>query len=350
MTWLTWRQFRTQALVVFGGLALLAVVTIITGLQIRQLASGCAAPTDCSMLVGIETSNFVWMELLLRGATLILPAVTGMFFGAPLIAREFETGTHRMIWTQSVSRSRWLAVKVLVVGAASVLASGLVSWMTTWWFGPDDSLQMDKFVDATFGIRDVAPMGYAAFAFAVGLTAGLLFRRVLPAMATTLVAFVAVRMVVQMVVRQRFAAPLVVTGAFTPGPNGPKGPNGSWIFSGQIFDPSGHPVRELRFGPGDACVANNSCLNGYTQRFVYQPWSRYWPFQWTETGLFVVLALILVGFCFWWINGHRLPGSGPRVARAAAPRAYDERTAHDGKTAPRGAVETNQPRLMGVDR
>jgi ABC-type transport system involved in multi-copper enzyme maturation permease subunit len=355
MTWVTWRQLRTQALVIFGGLAVLAVATIITGLQIRNVANGCAAPNDCTMLVGIETSNFVWMELLLRGATLILPAITGMFLGAPLIAREVETGTYRMVWTQSVSRTRWLAVKVLIVGAASVLASGLISWMTTWWFGPDDSLQMDKFVDATFGIRDVAPIGYAAFAFAVGLTAGLLFRRVLPAMATTLVVFVAVRMVVQMLVRPRFVTPLLHTGAFTPGPNGPVKaggviPDGSWISNAQIYDPSGHPVQMLRFGPGDACVATNSCLNGYTQRIQYQPWARYWPFQWTEFGLFLLLALVLVGFCFWWINGHRLPGTGSRVARTAAPRANDERTGHAEPAASRGAVETNQPRLMGVDR
>jgi hypothetical protein len=354
MTWVTWRQLRTQALVIFGGLAMLAVAAIITGLQIRNVANGCAAPTDCNLLVGIATSNYVWMELLLRGATLVVPVVTGMFLGAPLIAREFETGTYRMAWTQSVSRTRWLAVKVLIVGAASVLASGLVSWITTWWFGPDDSLQMDKFVDATFGIRDVAPLGYAAFAFAVGLTAGLLFRRVLPAMATTLVVFVAARMMVQMLVRQRFATPISATFAFKPGPGGSVKagliPDGSWISSEQIFDPSGHPVRELRFGPGDACVATNSCLNGYTQHVEYQPWNRYWPFQWTEFGLFLAIALVLIGFCFWWINGHRLPGSGPRVARTAAPRSDDERTANGQQAAPRGAVESNQPRLMGVDR
>lgn len=358
MTWVAWRQVRTQALVIFGGLALLAVVTVVTGLQIRHMAEGCAATVDCSQLVGITTSGFTWVELLLRGAALAMPVITGMFLGAPLIARELETGTHRMVWTQAVSRSRWLAVKVLVVGVVSVLASGLTSWMATWWFGPDDSWQMDKFVDSIFSIRDVVPLGYAAFAFAVGVTAGLLMGRVLPAMATTLVTFVAARMLVQLLVRPRFATPLFYAGAFHPGPGGSVKdgaiPAGSWVADGQIFDPSGHPVQVLRFGPGDACVATNTCLNGYTQRVQYQPWTRYWPFQWTETGLFLVLALLLIGFSFWWINGHRLPGRGAPVARVAAPHAAprvpDERTARDGHVDGRVPAGSDEPRLMGVDR
>ena len=351
MTWLTWRQFRTQALAVFGGLAVLAVATVITGLQLRQWSAGCVAPADCTGLAEAGVSRFKWLEILLRGGLLVLPAVTGMFFGAPLVARELETGTHRMVWTQSVSRARWLAVKVLVVGAATVLASGLLSWMTTWWFGPVDAAEIDKFVDSTFGTRDVAPMGYAAFAFAVGLTAGLLFRRVMPAMATTLVVFIAVRMVVQMIVRTRYLTPLRASGLLDPLARGDslKGgaliPPGSWVFGSQIFDASGNPApNPLRFTPNDPCSATQSCLKGYTLHIEYQPWSRYWAFQWTEAGLFLAIALLLVAFCFWWINGHRLPGTGPRLASQAAPRVHDERTGQQG------AAETKRPRLTGVDR
>ena len=35
--------------------------------------------------------------------------------------------------------------------------------------------------------------------------------------------------------------------------------------------------------------------------------SRYWPLQGAETGIFLTLALVLAGFCFWWIR-RRLPG------------------------------------------
>ncbi len=362
MTWVAWRQFRTQAIVVFGGLAVLAVATVVTGLQLRQWTDGCTPSDSCLALTEDAYGRFGWMQVLLRGGALVLPAVTGMFCAAPLVARELETGTFRVAWTQSVSRSRWLAVKVLVVGTATLLASGLMSWMTTWWFGPSNRAEADKFVPTVFGTEDVVVLGYAAFAFAVGLTAGLLVRKVLSAMATTLGVYVAARLLVMMAIRPRFASPLTVTSTLQAGPTAGSLttsldiPDGSWVFGSQIFDPSGRLVRPpLRFGPEDACFAAKTCLNGYLHRSLYQPWSRYWPFQWTETGLFAVLALVLIGFCFWWITGHRLPGGGARVARAAAPRVPDETAAPrvpDERTARDRQVPevVDQPRLTGADR
>lgn len=324
MSWLAWRQLRTQATVIFGALLLLAVPVVVTGTGTRHWVTACTTSGTClgGTPAEVYMAGYPWLQVLLRGGLLALPAITGMFLGAPLVARELDAGTHRLVWTQSVSRVSWLTVKVLMVGAASVLASGLLSWMTTWWYGPADQVHDDKFIDSTFGIRDVVPMGYAAFAFALGLAAGVLIRRVLPAMATTLVVFVSVRMVVQMFVRAHYAAPLTESGALLDpsGDNAVKQgsalPSGSWQVTTQIFDPSGHLVRgPLQFGPTDACSATQTCLNGYTQHVLYQPGSRYWPFQWTETGLFTALALLLVGFSYWWITGHRTPGRGPRSGR-----------------------------------
>ena len=323
MIWLTWRQFRTQAMVVFGVLLLVAIPTVITGIGTRNWVLSCTTSATC--LGGAPAqeymSRFGWLQIVLGGALLVFPAITGMFCAAPLVARELETGTYRLVWTQSVSRVRWLTVKIAVVGTASVLASGLLSWMTTWWFGPSDILDRDKFVDSTFGIRDLAPIGYAAFAFAVGLAAGLLIRKVLPAMATTLGVYVVVRMVVQMFVRAHYAAPLSESGPL-PDPSGDVAvklgvtlPKGSWVVTSRILDSSGQPAR-LDIGPGAPCFATNSCLDGYTERLVYQPGSRYWPFQWTEMGLFTLLGLLLIGFSYWWITGHRLPRRAPHPVAA----------------------------------
>lgn len=324
MIWLTWRQFRAQATVVAAVLLVIAVPTVVTGLQVRHWVAACATSGSC---VGGSTatlsymSQFGWVKVLIGGGLLALPAITGMFFAAPLVARELDTGTFRLVWTQSVSRFRWLTVKVVVVGATAVLASGLLSWLTTWWFAPADAVNHQKFVDSTFGMRDVAPLGYAAFAFGVGLTAGLLIGKVLPAMATTLGVFVVARVVVQTFVRAHFLAPLTQTVALVDG--GPVGditgkpatplPPGSWVVSQQILDPSGHPLNHpLLVERGAPCAATGSCLQGYTQRLVYQPGSRYWPFQWTEVGLFTVVGLLLVGFCFWWMAGRPLPGRSVR--------------------------------------
>ena len=46
------------------------------------------------------------------------PLLVGLFWGAPVLAREFERGTHRLAWTQSVPRRAWLVVKLGVLGRA----------------------------------------------------------------------------------------------------------------------------------------------------------------------------------------------------------------------------------------
>ena len=347
MTWLTWRQFRTQAIVIFGGLLLLAIPTVVTGIGTRHWVTACATSATClgnGAPAQQYMGRFGWLQVLLGGALLVLPAVLGMFSAAPLVAREFDTGTYRLAWTQSVSRVRWLTVKVAVVGTASVLAIGLLSWLTTWWFSPSDSVTHDKFIDSTFGIRDVAPIGYAVFAFAVGLAAGVLIRKVLPAMATTLGVFVVVRMVFQMFLRAHYATPLTQVGAVTDGGDvavkiGANLPPGSWVVTLRFVDSSGHPARIVG-GPGAPCSATNSCLDGITQHLVYQPGNRYWPFQWTEFGIFTLLGLLLIGFSYWWLTGHRLPGGTPRSGRLpvtadGATRAPDlPATGHNGVLSP----------------
>ena len=132
-----------------------------------------------------------------------MPALIGVFWGAPLVARELETGTYRLAWNQSVTRTRWLAVKLGLIGLAAMAAAGLLSLMVTWWSspidqalaarGPQRAQRRNRFAPLLFGARGIVPIGYAAFAFALGVTVGVLIRRTLPAMATTLAVFVAVR-------------------------------------------------------------------------------------------------------------------------------------------------------------
>src|SRR4029077_7621347 len=117
----------------------------------------------------------------------------GMFWGAPLVSREFEAGTFRLAWTQGVTRTRWLAVKLGLGAVASAAIAGLLSLMVSWWSSQLDQVNGNPFDSLRFGVRDIVPIGYAAFAFALGLTAGLIFRRVLPAMLIALVGFGAVR-------------------------------------------------------------------------------------------------------------------------------------------------------------
>ena len=350
---LSWRQFRTQAAVAAGLLVVAAVLLVSTRPHLAHLygvyeraQAACRTNPDCRQVTVKIGQLDKLLELL--GTVLVgVPALVGAFWGAPLIAREFENGTHRLVWTQSVTRSRWLAAKLVVLGSASVMVTGVLSLLVTWWSSPIDRSRMDRFGSGMFGERNIVPLGYAAFGFALGVTAGMLIRRTLPAMAATLAAFLAVRLAFTYQVRANLLAPVheavpldarsmgfgsTNSGPATLMPNPPDLPN-AWIYSTRIVDASGHglPARVVaaqcpKLGqnlggppPGSghvvraeapreaqdalrACVAKLSAT--YHEAVTYQPANRYWTMQVYEGAIFLVAAVGLVGLCFWRI-GHR---------------------------------------------
>jgi hypothetical protein len=138
--------------------------------------------------------------------------------------------------------------------------------------------------------------------------AGILTRRPLPAMATTLAGYIAARVAVSLWVRPHLLAPISVTEPLddqrTPQllGSGPGAERGRWILSQTVTDPSGTVIDSVRVTPGDPCEATRSCLSGFRVTTVYQPADRYWTFQWAETALFVGLALLLVGVAYWCLR------------------------------------------------
>jgi hypothetical protein len=357
MIWLTWRQFRAQAVVVLGVLVAIAITLAVTGPHLVHLydttVAGCAQLNDCAEVKAAFLKNDTLLQDL-SSVVLVMPALIGIFWGAPLVARELENSTAKLGWTQSVSRTRWLVTKLVLVGLASVAVAGLLSLMVTWWSSPFDRITNSPFSPSFFDRRDIVPIAYAAFAFALGVTAGVLIRRTLPAMAASLVAFIGVRFAVFAWIRPRLMAPITTTTAFNanpgngPGPappgfinpadwilsdntinragqvigqNGGIGPNGSLGFhvggdgtltlAGVGACPNKAPVPSLDggvrgFGPPSHAFTSavQECVNrlGLREVLRYQPVSRYWAFQWYETAIFVGLAGVLIGFCLWWVR------------------------------------------------
>jgi len=322
----TWLQFRAQAAVVFGALAVLAVVLAVTGWHLARLydttAAACKARGDCAAAMNAFASNDGDLQGTVKLLLLAAPALIGMFWGAPLIAREFETGTFRLAWTQDITPTRWLAIKLGVVGLASVAAAGLLSLMVTWWSSPIDKAFMDQW--GVFSQRDITPVGYAAFAFALGVTAGMLIRRTVPAMAITLAVFAAVQVVMPLWIRPHLITPVHTTTPLNiaalqeTGVTGngrlqviePPNIPGAWVYSSQIVTPAGQPASSEP--ATQACTANTGqACDTYIARLhlrqpvTYQPASRYWAFQWYETAIFLGLAVILAGVCFWRIRRRR---------------------------------------------
>ncbi|MGA9626300.1 MAG: hypothetical protein WBQ65_17640, partial [Bryobacteraceae bacterium] len=136
MTWLAWRQFRTQAV---AALVLLGAVAITLAVTRPGLVSSFQNVLHCKGALACASARrgFFARDSLLRhlanALAVAVPALIGVFWGAPLIARELETGSFRLAWTQSVTRSRWMLVKLGIVGTASMLAAGLFSLAVTWW-------------------------------------------------------------------------------------------------------------------------------------------------------------------------------------------------------------------------
>src|SRR5580704_16752850 len=174
--------------------------------------------------------NVLW--LLSTGVILLAPAVIGLFWGAPLIARELETGTAALAWNQSVTRTRWLAVKLAIGGLTAMAVTEALSLIQTWWAVPISQAVADgsgagvaqsRFSQLNFATHGITPLGYAAFAFALGVAAGALIRRTVPAMAVTLAIFAALQVAMPLWVRPNLAPPdhtvIPVTSLANAGPS-----------------------------------------------------------------------------------------------------------------------------------
>jgi hypothetical protein len=374
MIWLTWRQFRPQAIAAAGALAVVAIVLAATrpGLSAGYIAAGLTAchahcATDASIFLD-RVGNLD--HILFFGGVFLLvaaPALIGLFWGAPLIARELEDGTHRIAWNQSVTRTRWTIVKLGLVGLGAIATAGLLSLMVTWWASPIDAASLaggsaqaaatgghgahitfSGFAEARldpviFDARGVAPLGDAALAFALGVTAGVLLRRMLSAMAVALVAFVAIQVLMPNFVRPHLLPPAHVTapvnvqhgqvntnagtGLSTIQLAGSFTTPGAWVLSDIIITPSGAQPSDIVMTPAgpEFTALPRECIPtpGYRMNFgackqtldamhlrqsvTYQPASRFWPLQWIETGIYLLLAAGLGCVCLWQVRRRRTP-------------------------------------------
>ena len=330
MIWLTWRQFRVQAWTAAAVVAVIGAALAATGPRLHDLYrdSGVAScTTGCGDLLDnfraqVETPLNEGVFIAGAGLLLLLPALIGVFWGAPLVAREFEAGTHRLVWSQTVSRGRWLTVKLAAPGLATALTSGLVALGVTWWANPLDQVAGGRMTPLLFAIRGVVPIGYALFAFVLGVTVGLLTRRLLMAMAVSLLLVAMAQFAAPYLVREHLVTPVTATVPFSPAKIKALGISqdrdvrveleppvaGAWVLANVTLDRTGKsftgPVDEqacgMRGSPDD-CHAWLTA-QGLQQQITYLPPERFWVLQWREFGLFAGVSVLLSLFCLWWIR------------------------------------------------
>jgi hypothetical protein len=314
MSWLVWRQHRAQGAIALALLAAFTVVMVITGLQAagqwHTALAACTAARDCGNLQKIFLGSHAVGFLVIL--TLLVPALLGMLLGAPLVAHELEARTTQFAWTQAMTRARWLAVRVgwLLLGTAAF--AGAVSALVTWWSSPGNAQQANGFNPGRFDIMGIAPVGYTVFAVALGIAAGTVLRRVVPAIAVTVVGFIAVRAVIFTQLRPHYLAAVTHVYGLTQNyvPSG-----AAWqIAAGVVAPGGGHlamsdgPAIAMNVpsatvpaacrGLGDSAVLPCMQAAGFRQFVTYQPAGRYWVFQGIEAGIFVLLAAALIAVTF----------------------------------------------------
>lgn len=349
MIWLTWRQMRVQAISAIAALAAFGILLAATGPHLAGLYSasgitGChgapcisAAARFLNRLSTISPYTLVY-EIGI-GLILAAPAIVGIFWGAPLIAREFETRTFALAWTQSVTRTRWLAARLALTGLAAMVATEALSLMYGWWAEPigraiglggnetwrlPAAFSMHQFSLVIFATHGITPLGYAAFAFALGTATGAVIRRSLPAIAITLAIVAAVQVATPLWIRPNLVPPeqTVVSGPSffvsaglsvgTLEASVVPGQPGAWIISSGAATAAGQRVSSIP----NACLAPTlkgpppnagACMarHGIREVIAFQPASRYWTFQWIETGMFAAVAFALAGFSFWRLGRRR---------------------------------------------
>lgn len=307
MLWLVWRQHRMQVLVTAVLLLAFGTLLLVHGLRTADLAAGLSAGSE--ELDGLMDQRFNSLYLVFDWLPLV-PGLVGLFLGAPLLAREHEAGTTRLAWTQSVSPRRWLATKLVVLGAVVTLCGLALGAMVNAWLGTFDELgHGNRFaLVPLFGGSGVASGAWWLFAFVVGVASGTVLRRTLPAMAVAFAAYVAAFVVVASPVldfRDMYAEPLRTVHQSTADalPVGSLRAGSDWLDAqGRTVESDLYPVATAAGCPDQGSRFDyGPCLfdNGYRMVVDYYPPSLYWRFQWTEAAILVGVALAAGGLVVW---------------------------------------------------
>ena len=318
MAWVTWRQHRAPLAGVAALLGVLAVYLWLSGLQLHHAyaaATACrpAGSYTCQNMRDGFNNSYGSTSELMAGLLQAVPALIGAFTGASVLGRELETGTFRYTWTQAFGRRRWALAKLVPLAIAVAAAAGAFSVLFSWYFQPFLAEgNQTPLAPSVFGLRGVAFAAWTLAAFAIGVLAGMLIRRVVPAIAATLAAYTGLALAAGMFLRQHYLAPLVAGNFF-------NAPGSAWIVSqwwtknGQFAFAGYWPPQIVQhqdcppsmFGSGGPSLgALERCFtqHGYTQWTSYQPVSRFWPFQWIEGGWLLALSVLLIGAVAWLVH------------------------------------------------
>jgi hypothetical protein len=303
MGWVTWRQYRLTFAGVVALLGAASVYLYFVGEHLRTqgFASFGAGP-------GLTLTAALFQ---------VIPPLIGAFVGAPVLARELETGTFRFTWTQGFGRARWAIATLAPLALTITVLAAAFGSLFSWAYGPQigGKYGLSPIAGLTFDLRDVAFAGWTLVAFSIGVLAGMLIRRVVAAMVATMVAWSALAVVTGAFLRRHYEAPLVTSKLNLASTDWNM--SSSWTRDGkpvsssvinQVLDKvgvqvNGHGQTVVKGSPlGGRSPTQYLIHHGFTQLTSYQPASRFWPFQWIEAGWLLALALLLMAGAVWLVH------------------------------------------------
>ena len=232
-----------------------------------------------------------------------------------MLARELETGTFRFAWTQGFGRWRWVLGKLVVLAIAVVVLSAAMTAVFAWYYRPyfaagNENHSLTQLLPLSPGMFDLHGVVFAAWtlaAFSIGALAGMLIRRVVPAIAIALAAYAGLAIATGGLLREHYLTPVLTRSLHLP--------STAWIISQQWLNRAGRPVSQSVLGevlqrgapqlagkggvPQAVSTWEYLVRHGFTQWTTYQPASRFWPFQWIEGGWLLALSVVLIGGTVW---------------------------------------------------
>ena len=320
---MTWVALRQNRLGIYAGLAvLIALAAFLVPTGVSMLArfedSGLKACMDaadggCTDLAQrfFDSYRSLWSVMTWLN---FIPAIIGLVLAAPIVL-DLEQRTYRLAWTQSITRRRWIAVKLGMALLGAVVFAAAATALLTWWLAPQDRVYGP--LENSFNYEGVAPFAFTIFSLALALAVGVLTRRIIVVFAVTLGGFLGARLFVEVVLRPNYMAPVEritpLTGDSPPGLTGQE-----WVLSGRLIDQAGNPLSVAQAqelcggfvqGPG---LANNpqtesslfECLDGagIMSRLLFHPADRFWTFQAIEAAIFLGAAAVLLGLTVWVVS------------------------------------------------
>ncbi len=323
MVWVVWRQHRLAIAGVLALLAAAAAIVLFEGVQLHHAYAAvmaCRPVTSgaCQQAANNFSDNYSATAGIVTALLQAIPALIGAFAGAPLLAGVFETGTFRYVFTQGFGRTRWATAKLASLAVVVVVAALAFSLVFSWAYGPLLGMKgygYSSLYSLFFDLRGIAFAAWTLAAFAIGALAGVLIRRVLPAMFATLVAYSGLALATALFLRRHYRGALRTTN-----PNiGPPAQviSQSWQLHGKAADLSVlstalRPV-DVRvvtagvFQPGPSTPQNFDPVHyllthGFSLVASYQPGTWFWPFQWIEGAWLLVLSVLLGSSAIWLVR------------------------------------------------